>query len=193
MQTKSDKGKNKGAVALHYAAQQNMPEVVEYLIRQRASVNKQDARGCTPLHYAAYTGPCGVLAKCLLWSRAVALLCFGKLLRERACRRFIATRLLNRLPILLRSMLVLLPQVRWTSCESCSNTRQTRRKQTRMARRRQNLLKRIKSWPRTCEKNSSRCSTQSQSLLAKRVRASSAETACAQFFGGQGMHASFDC
>lgn len=66
MQTKSDKGKNKGAVALHYAAQQNMPQVVEYLIRQRASVNRQDARGCTPLHYAAYTGLCDTAAGCLL-------------------------------------------------------------------------------------------------------------------------------
>ena len=57
MQTKSECGKNVGAVALHYAAQQDQQQVVNYLIRQRASVNKQDARGCTPLHYAAVLAP----------------------------------------------------------------------------------------------------------------------------------------
>jgi hypothetical protein len=57
LQTKSHKNKNKGAVALHYAAQQNRHDIVEYLIRQNANVNIQDARACTPLHYAAYTGP----------------------------------------------------------------------------------------------------------------------------------------
>ena len=56
MPTQSSKEKNKGAVALHYAAQENRHEIVEYLIRQRAGVNIQDARGCTPLHYAEYTG-----------------------------------------------------------------------------------------------------------------------------------------
>lgn len=56
MPTKSSKHKNKGAVALHYAAQENRHDIVEYLIRQSAGVNIQDARGCTPLHYAAYTG-----------------------------------------------------------------------------------------------------------------------------------------
>ena len=61
MKTKSSKDKNKGAVALHYAAQQDRHEIVEYLIRQNASVNIQDARGCTPLHYAAYTGSVSVV------------------------------------------------------------------------------------------------------------------------------------
>ena len=56
MQTKSTKDKNKGAVALHYAAQENKHEIVEYLIRMSAGVNVQDSRGCTPLHYAAYKG-----------------------------------------------------------------------------------------------------------------------------------------
>jgi ankyrin repeat protein len=57
MQTHSSKEKNKGAVALHYAAQEDHHEVVQYLIRKSAGVNIQDARGCTPLHYAAYKGP----------------------------------------------------------------------------------------------------------------------------------------
>jgi len=57
MHTKSTKDKNKGAVALHYAAQENRHDIVEYLIRKSAGVNIQDARGCTPLHYAAYKGP----------------------------------------------------------------------------------------------------------------------------------------
>ena len=56
LQTKSTKDKNKGAVALHYAAQENKHEIVEYLIRMSAGVNVQDSRGCTPLHYAAYKG-----------------------------------------------------------------------------------------------------------------------------------------
>lgn len=72
MQTKSECGKNGGAVALHYAAQQDQPQVVNYLIRQRASVNKQDARGCTPLHYAAYTG-FAASACCWRWSSAQVL------------------------------------------------------------------------------------------------------------------------
>lgn len=56
LQTKSTKGKNKGAVALHYAAQQNRHDIVEYLIKQSAAINVQDVKGCTPLHYAVYTG-----------------------------------------------------------------------------------------------------------------------------------------
>jgi ankyrin repeat protein len=56
MQTHSSKEKNKGAVALHYAAQEDHHEVVQYLIRKSAGVNIQDARGCTPLHYAVYKG-----------------------------------------------------------------------------------------------------------------------------------------
>jgi ankyrin repeat protein len=65
MPTKSSKDKNKGAVALHYAAQENRHDIVEYLIRQSAGVNIQDARGCTPLHYAVYTGRLPSLVPCV--------------------------------------------------------------------------------------------------------------------------------
>lgn len=68
MHTKSTKGKNKEAVALHYAAQQNRHDIVEYLIKQKASINIQDARGCTPLHYAVYTGGlASCVASCVLF------------------------------------------------------------------------------------------------------------------------------
>eukprot|EP00802_Teleaulax_amphioxeia_P018863 Tamp_19073.p1 GENE.Tamp_19073~~Tamp_19073.p1 ORF type:complete len:365 (+),score=95.67 Tamp_19073:40-1095(+) len=69
MHTKSTKDKNKGAVALHYAAQENRHDIVEYLIRKSAGVNIQDARGCTPLHYAAYKGS-GDAVRVLLQNKA---------------------------------------------------------------------------------------------------------------------------
>uniref|UniRef100_A0A7S4KPP2 Uncharacterized protein n=2 Tax=Guillardia theta TaxID=55529 RepID=A0A7S4KPP2_GUITH len=48
--------RNKGAVALHYAAQENKADVVLFLLKNGAKVNLQDCKGCTALHYAAYNG-----------------------------------------------------------------------------------------------------------------------------------------
>eukprot|EP00960_Hanusia_phi_P000503 13751-Hanusia_phi.AAC.2 len=47
---------SKGAVALHYAAQENKEDVVLFLLKNGAKVNLQDCKGCTALHYAAYNG-----------------------------------------------------------------------------------------------------------------------------------------
>ena len=41
-----------GQSALHIAVQHNNSRIVEYLLRNRAMVNKRDASGNTPLHYA---------------------------------------------------------------------------------------------------------------------------------------------
>ena len=75
MQTHSSKEKNKGAVALHYAAQEDHHEVVQYLIRKSAGVNIQDARGCTPLHYAVYKGPFFLMRTTSRRARARFALC----------------------------------------------------------------------------------------------------------------------
>uniref|UniRef100_A0A0C3UG35 Uncharacterized protein n=1 Tax=Guillardia theta (strain CCMP2712) TaxID=905079 RepID=A0A0C3UG35_GUITC len=47
---------SQGAVALHYAAQENKADVVLFLLKNGAKVNLQDCKGCTALHYAAYNG-----------------------------------------------------------------------------------------------------------------------------------------
>ena len=123
MQTHSSKEKNKGAVALHYAAQEDHHEVVQYLIRKSAGVNIQDARGCTPLHYAAYKGPF-----------FLCVLPHGE--NGGACA-------MSSVPLRLASAVALkwvsrggvCEQVHARRCDCCSRTKQTSTSRTTMAKR----------------------------------------------------------
>jgi len=50
-----------GLSPVHAAAKLNWPAAVDYLVRQKADVNKADYKRTTPLHSAAKIGAAGVV------------------------------------------------------------------------------------------------------------------------------------